>query len=561
MPSLDETTTALNINTKEKEEGIGSNNWAVSGKKTASGYPILANDPHLDLTLPSIWYQIQLASTDVNACGVSIPGSPGIVIGFNKDVAWGVTNVGADVLDWYNIKFKDSSKKEYWFDNKWLPVKERIENIKISNGQTVTDTVLYTHHGPVVYTSEQRPDNFSKANNIPTGHALKWVAHMGSNDVRTFIALNKAKNYTDYRKALTYYNAPAQNFVFASFENDIAITPNGYFPLKWEGQGKFILDGTKPSHDWSGRIPAEHNPTVKNPTRNFVSSANQFPSDQSYPYYLNWEYSGYERSYRINKRLSVMTQANVDSLQNLQNDNYSILAENILSTLVELVDTEKLNASEREGFNIVSKWNKFFDANEIGASIFELWHKNLGIQIWQDDFGDPKTPMRYPSRDRNVQLLLNEPNAVWWDNVKTAKKETRGDLVNSSFKFAIDSLQRKFGPIDSDWAWANLKKTHVPHLAKVAGFGSKFLYNGGSKTSVNATSESNGPSWRMIVALGKEVKAYGVFPGGESGNPGSHYYDDMIDTWSEGKLNELVYLKLKDEKSKRIISTWKLNKK
>ena len=561
MPSLSKTTSALSINTKEKEEGIGSNNWAVSGKKTASGYPLLANDPHLDLTLPSIWYQIQLASTDVNACGVSIPGSPGVIIGFNKDVAWGVTNVGSDVLDWYNIKFKDASKKEYWFDNKWLPVKERIETIKSSDGHTLTDTVLYTHHGPVVYTSEQRPDNFSKVNNIPTGHALKWVAHMGSNDVRTFIALNKAKNYTDYRKALTYYSAPAQNFVFASFENDIAITPNGYFPLKWKGQGKFLLDGTNPSNDWSGRIPAEHNPTVKNPERNFVSSANQFPSDQSYPYYLNWEYSGYERSHRINKRLSVMTQANVDSLQNLQNDNYSILAENILSTLVSLVDTEKLNASEREGLNIVSKWNKFFDADEIGASIFELWHKNLGIQIWQDDFGDPKTPMRYPSRDRNVQLLLNEPNAVWWDNVKTAKKETRSDLVNASFKFAIDSLQRKFGPIDIDWAWANLKKTHVPHLAKVAGFGSKFLYNGGSKTSVNATSETNGPSWRMIVALGKEVKAYGVFPGGESGNPGSHYYDDMIDTWSEGKLNELLYLRVKDEKSKRIITTWKLNKK
>ena len=561
MPSLGKTTTTLNINTKEKEEGIGSNNWAVSGKKTASGYPLLANDPHLDLTLPSIWYQIQLASTDVNACGVSIPGSPGVIIGFNKTVAWGVTNVGSDVLDWYSIKFKDASKKEYWFDNKWLPVKERIETIKSSDGHTLTDTVLYTHHGPVVYTSEQRPDNFSKVNNIPTGHALKWVAHMGSNDIKTFIALNKAKNYTDYRKALTYYSAPAQNFVFASFENDIAITPNGYFPLKWKGQGKFLLDGSNPFNDWSGRIPAEHNPTVKNPERNFVSSANQFPSDQSYPYYLNWEYSGYERSHRINKRLSVMTQANVDSLQNLQNDNYSILAENILSTLVSLVDAEKLNASEREGLNIVSKWNKFFDADEIGASIFELWHKNLGIQIWQDDFGDPNTPMRYPSRDRNVQLLLNEPNAVWWDNVKTAKKETRTDLVNASFKFAIDSLQRKFGPIDIEWAWANLKKTHVPHLAKVAGFGSKFLYNGGSKTSVNATSETNGPSWRMIVALGKEVKAYGVFPGGESGNPGSHYYDDMIDTWSEGKLNELLYLRVKDEKSKRIITTWKLNKK
>jgi penicillin amidase len=561
IPSISENKTAINITTKEKEEGIGSNNWALSGSKSASGYPLLANDPHLDLTLPAIWYQIQLASSNTNACGVSIPGSPGIIIGFNKDVAWGVTNVGADVLDWYNIKFKDASKKEYWFDNKWNPVKERIEYIKISNGKTMTDTVLYTHHGPVVYTSEQKPENFSKINNIPTGHALKWVAHIGSNDVRTFISLNKAKNYDDYRKALTYFSAPAQNFVFASVENDIAITPNGYFPLKWKGQGKFLLDGTDPANDWKDRIPAEHNPTIKNPEQNFVSSANQFPSDQSYPYYLNWEYSGYERSHRINKRLSVMTQANVDSLQNLQNDNYSILAENILSTLVGLVDSEKLNASEREGFNIVSKWNKFFDADEIGASIFELWHKNLGIQIWQDDFGDPKTPMRYPSRDRNVELLLNEPDAVWWDNVKTAKKETRADLVNASLKFAIDSLQRKFGPLDSDWAWANLKKTHVPHLAKVAGFGSKFLYNGGSKTSVNATSESNGPSWRMIVALGKDVKAYGVFPGGESGNPGSHYYDDMIDTWSDGKLNELVYLKAKNERSKRIISSWKLSKK
>ncbi|MFA6944483.1 MAG: penicillin acylase family protein [Pedobacter sp.] len=555
------TKTAYNIKTKELEEGIGSNNWALSGAKTKSGYPLLSNDPHLDLTLPAIWYQIQLVSSDMNACGVSIPGSPGIIIGFNKDVAWGVTNVGADVLDWYNIKFKDSSKKEYWYDNKWNPVKLRIENIRISNGETLTDTVLYTHHGPVVYTSNQRPDKFSKINNIPTGHALRWTAHISSNDIRTFTMLNRAKNYADYRKAISYFSAPAQNFIFASAENDIAITPNGYFPLKWKDQGKFLLDGTEPANDWKGRIPAEQNPSIKNPERNFVSSANQFPSDPSYPYYINWEYSGYERAHRINKRLSVMTQANVDSLRNLQNDNYSILAENILSTLVGLVDSDKLNASEREGFNIVSKWNKFFDADEIGASIFELWHKNLALQIWQDDFGDPKTPMRFPSRDRNVHLLLNEPEAAWYDNVNTAKKETRTDVVNAAFKFAIDSLQRKFGPIDSDWAWGNLKKTHIPHLAKVAGFGSRFLYNGGSKTSVNATSESNGPSWRMIVALGEDVKAYGVFPGGESGNPGSHYYDDMINTWSEGRLNELVYLKNKAEKSKRIIASWKLDKK
>lgn len=551
---------AYHIKTRELEEGIGSNNWALSGKKTASGYPLLSNDPHLDLTLPAIWYQIQLASTDVNTYGVSIPGSPGVIIGFNNDVAWGVTNVGADVLDWYNIKFKDESKKEYWYDNKWNPVKIRVESINIRGKETLIDTVLYTHHGPVVYTNEQRPENFGKINNIPSGHALKWVAHIGSNDIRTFIMLNKAKNYNDYREALTYYSAPAQNFIFASNENDIAITANGYFPLKWKDQGKFLLDGAEPANDWKERIPAEQNPTVKNPNRNFLSSANQSSTDQTYPYYISWEFSGYERAHRINKRLAVMSQANVDSLRNLQNDNYSILAENILPTLVSLVNTEKLNATEREGYNIVSKWNKFFDADEIGASIFELWQKNLAVQIWQDDFGDPKNPMRFPSRDRSVQLLINEPDAVWYDNVNTAKKETRVDVVNAAFKFAIDSLERKFGVLDKDWAWTNLKKTNVPHLAKIAGFGSAILHNGGSKTSINAMSENNGPSWRMIVALGKNVKAYGVFPGGESGNPGSHYYDDMVNTWSEGKLNELLYLKSKDEKSGRIISSWKLNK-
>lgn len=555
------TNEAYQIKTREIEEGIGSNNWAVSGAKSASGYPLLANDPHLDLTLPAIWYQVQLGSSDMNACGVSIPGAPGIIVGFNKDVAWGVTNVGADVLDWYNVKFRDNSKKEYWYNNKWNPVKLRIETIKVAGGKTLSDTVYYTHHGPVVYTDEQRPDNFSKISNVPSGHALRWVAHDESNDTRTFYMLNRARNYTDYRKALTYFSAPAQNFVFASKENDIAITSTGYLPLKWKSQGKFLLDGSDPANDWHGRIPAEQNPTVKNPPRNFVSSANQSPTDKTYPYYINWEFVAYERSHRINNRLTVMSKVNVDSLRNLQNDNYSILAENILPTLISLVNTEQLNATEREGYNIVSKWNKFFNADEIGASIFEIWFKNLAEQIWQDDLGDPKVPMRYPSRDRNVHLLLNEPNSNWYDNVHTAKKETRTDAVNAAFKFAIDSLQRRSGPIDDEWAWGVVKNSHVPHLAKIAGFGSKFLNNGGSKSSVNAMTESNGPSWRMVVALGKDVKAYGVFPGGESGNPGSYYYDDMIDTWTEGKLNELVFMRSKNEKSKRIIASWKMNKK
>lgn len=553
--------TVYHQTTKQIDEGIGSNNWALSGKKTVSGYPMLANDPHLNLSLPSIWYQIQTISNDVNAYGVSLPGSPGIIIGFNTNIAWGVTNVGAAVMDWYRIRFKDDSKKEYWYNNQWNPTKPRMETITVRGGKTIIDTVYYTHHGPVVYTDNLQPKNFSKCDNIPTGHALRWIAHDPSNDIETFYLLNRARNYTDYRAALTHYTAPAQNFIFASVDNDIAITPSGYFPLKWNQQGKFLMDGCDPLNDWHGRVPADQNPTVKNPPRNFVSSANQRPTDATYPYYLNWEFAGYERAHRINNRLSVMTRANVDSLRNLQNDNYSIWAENVLPTLLQAIDPKSLNQTEAKGFELLKKWDKYFTAESIAASIAEMWQKMLDKATWSDKFDIPNMPMRYPSKDKLVELLLREPNSKWFDNTKTPQRETRDDIIRTSYRLTIDTLQRKYGPISQQWTWGNVKHTNVPHLAKITGFGSKFLNIGGSKLSINALNESNGPSWRMIVALGKQVKAYGIFPGGESGNPGSFYYDDMIDTWSNGKLNELVYLKSKDEPCKQIIAKWEMSRK
>jgi len=547
-----------NVQTKQKIEGIGSNNWAVSGAKTASGYPILANDPHLDLTLPSIWYQIQLHAPGLNSYGVSLPGAPGIIIGFNQNIAWGVTNVAADVLDFYQIKFKDNTHKNYWYNNEWKNTSQRLEKIKIRGSADEIDTVYYTHQGPVVYF--QKP-NYSKASNVPVGNALRWIAHDKSNELMTFYYLNRGKNYADYRKALTYYTAPAQNFVFASADNDIAITPNGKFPLKWKDQGKFILDGSDPGNDWHGWIPASQNPTVKNPPRNFVSSANQSSTDTSYPYYINWEFSPYERGKRINDRLTAMTKANVDSMRNLQSDSYSIIAENLLPYILPLVDSTQLNATQKEALNITTKWNKFFEAKEVAASIFDLWNKRLNYDIWDDEFTIANIPMRYPSRDRTIELIQKDPNSKWFDNVKTNKIETLKDLVNESFKYTCDSLERKYGAIGKNWNWGKVKNTNVPHLAKIPGFGSKKLLIGGGKSTVNALSESNGPSWRMVIELGKTPKGHGVYPGGQSGNPGSPFYDNMIDTWAQGKLYDLFFMQSPDDKSGKIISHYQISKK
>lgn len=548
------------VKTKQLEEGIGSNNWAVSGAKTVSGNPILANDPHLNLTLPSIWYQIQLHAPGLNSYGVSLPGAPGIIIGFNSDVAWGVTNVAADVLDFYQITFKDQSHLQYRYENTWRNTSLRLEEIRIRGQKTEIDLVHYTHHGPVVYL--KKPDNFKMATNVPTGTALRWIAHDRSNELMTFYKLNRAKNYTDYRQALQFYTAPAQNFVFASSADDIAITANGKFPLKWKNQGKFIMDGSVAANDWHNWIPAEQNPTVKNPERNFVSSANQSSTAPDYPYYINWEFAPYERGKRINDLLKKMEGITLDSMRIMQSDNYSIFAENILPALLRNIDQSKLNATQKEAMNILTRWDKTYAARSVAPSVFELWTKRLSFNIWDDDFTIANVPMRYPSRDRTVELILNDPQSAWFDQVNTPEKETLAGLTLEAFTYACDSLERKYGPIGRNWYWAKVKGTHVPHLAAIPGFGSEVLEMGGGKSTINALSESNGPSWRMIVELGKNGPVgKGVYPGGQSGNPGSPYYRDMIGVWAKGELYDLYLMSSVQDKQAKILNLLTIKKK
>ncbi len=536
-------------------EGIGSNNWAIGAEKSATGYPILANDPHLELTLPSIWYQVQLHTPEINVYGVSLPGIPGVVIGFNQNVAWGVTNVDADVLDLYEIKFKDSTNSQYWYNNAWQATRKRQELIQVKGmPDAVQETVIYTHHGPVMYYEGEK-------HNGPT-LAVKWIGHEPGNNFRTFYELNAARNYEDYRAALTHYVGPAQNFIFADNGKNIAMTVNGKFPLKWKDQGKFLLDGSNPAHDWQGWIPADQNPHVKNPPRGYLSSANQSSTDPSYPYYINWRFGPSERAIRINERLESMTMANADSLRLLQTDNFSVLARTILPTLLNYLKTVPLSSAQKSAVETLTEWNFVNDAKAIAPSIFDEWISNIGPAIWKDEIYSDSTSYKYPSRDRTLFLLLREPDAPWFDNIRTPAKETINDVVYGSFKAALDSLTINHGPMSTSWQWAEVKGTEIKHLSRVLKpFNAPPVRNGGGASIINATTKYHGPSWRMVVELGPEPKAYGLYPGGQSGNPSSPFYTNMLDKWEKGELNELIYLKSSDEKNPRLTSTWTLKKK
>lgn len=528
----------------EANPNNGSNNWAVSGSKTAGGYPILANDPHLDLTLPSIWYAVQLHTPAQNVMGVTLPGAPAVIIGFNEQIAWGSTNVSADVWDWYEIKFRDSTLTEYLFDGDWRTTEKRVEKISVEGQSAVIDTVVYTHHGPVVRTSAI--SDGSIASRIPRYHAMRWIAHKKSNELKFFLELNRAGNYEEYRKALRHFHSPAQNWVFAD-STDIAITVTGKYPLKWEEQGRYISDGSNPLYEWQDWIPFEQIPSVKNPKRGFVSSANQDPTDGSYPYYLDDDFAPYERGKRINDRLAAMNGITVEDMRQLQVDDLSYHAQTILPTLLDHLNSESLSGAGKWALDELRKWDYRNQGELIAPSVFKYWWDALYEAIWIDEYGSTDAPLAWPDRDQVAHLILNTPTLKWYDNVETDQAETLEDLINTAFRSALQDLKNEFGIYGDGWKWGYVNNTDINHVGRIPGMGRKNLFTDGGSESVNAMRGGHGPSWRMVVELGPELKAYGIYPGGQSGNPGAPGYDNMTDDWNAGKLYPLRFMRKEPE--------------
>ncbi len=536
----------VNVQPIEKpSKDVGSNNWAVSGMKTQTGSPILCNDPHLTLNLPSIWYIIHLQSPDVNVMGASLPGVPAVISGFNDSIAWGVTNAQRDLVDWYKIQFKDDSKNEYLSDGNWKSSSKVIEKFLIKGGDDFYDTVTYTHHGPVLY------DKSFHGDEERNHYAFRWIAHDPSEEVLTFYKLNRAKNHTDYLEALDHYTSPAQNFVFASVSGDIAMRIQGKFPIRRKDEGKFLLDGTKTSTEWQGFIPNDQNVMYKNPTRGFVSSANQYPVDNTYPYYINsTSYEAY-RNRRINTLLSEMTEITPHDMMEMQFDNFNLKAKESLPIFLSLLDTTTFNEQQKRAYLILTTWNYENDINSLGASYYEAWWKELFPLVW-DEIRNSKVALDEPTTYTTIKLIKENPTLSFFDIVETPEKETAKEVVQIAFIKGVEKIETwKRENNKEEPRWAEYKDTFIGHLLQGIPALSYHVEHGGNREIINASSRTSGPSWRMVVSLEKtNVKAWGVYPGGQSGNPGSPYYNNMLAFWSKGKYFQFQFVsdpaKMKD---------------
>jgi penicillin amidase len=531
---------------------VGSNNWAVSGQRTASGAPILCSDPHLNLSLPSIWYAIHLNAPNVNTMGVSLPGSPAVIIGFNDSIAWAMTNAQRDLVDWYQIQFKDASKAEYLSDGQWKAARKVVETFKVKGAAPFTDTVTYTHHGPVLY------DETFHAESERVHYAFRWIAHDPSEEVIMFYKLNRAKNHAGYMDALNYYSSPAQNIVFASANGDIAMRIQGKYPIRRKNEGRFVLDGSKTSTEWQAFIPNEHNVMDKNPKRGYVSSANQYPVDFTYPYYVTGSSFEAYRNRRINQVLEASTKVTMQDMINLQHDNFNLRGAESVPVFLPHLDPSTFTDAEKQAYDAIASWDFFNNPESVGASYYAARWRALMPMVW-DELDSAHIQMQYPTAYNTIHLIKNLPNLSFFDLVATPEKETATDILRKSFSASVKAMEEWKAKNKVNPEWALYKDSYIGHLLRQRALNVSVRSGGGSAV-VNAHTQTHGPSWRMVVSLEKSgVKAIGVYPGGQSGNPGSPFYANMVEPWAQAKYNTLHLVTSPEQLSGKKVSSTQLS--
>jgi penicillin G amidase len=544
----DTTIKAVEVNKPDRTNG--SNNWALSGTRTQSGAPILCNDPHLGLTLPSIWFEMQISTPDHNVYGATFPGAPTVIIGFNDNVAFGFTNAMRDVKDYYQVKFKDDTKKEYWYNGEWQPTSQRIELVKVRDAADFYDTVAYTTFGPVMYDQSFVSDS---TNN--TAIAVRWIAHEPSNEISMWLKLNKAKSYSDCEEAIKNFVCPGQNMLFASKSGDIALWQQGKFPARWRGQGLYIMPGEDSSFQWQGYIPQNENPHVINPPEGFIQSANQQPTDSTYPYFIPGNYI-VSRGITLNQRLQNLYGATPQDMMTLQNDYFNSMAEDFVPLLLKYTDETKLTGQGKKYLNEVKNWNFFATPDSRATTIYQVWVDSLKKRVWEDQFSNIIQPSLSagvrPDEQTLAEALLKDSAFKYVDNVNTPAIETLYDQVTAALNCTTDSLAKE--EKENGLVWWKHKKPTIYHLLRTAVL--PFAYTdmpvGGWSNTINAIKSTHGPSWRMIVHLTATTEAYGVYPGGQSGNPGSKYYQNFVDSWIKGKYYTLWMMKEEEQGDKRI---------
>ena len=529
---------------------VGSNNWAVSGEHTASGLPLLANDPHLGIQMPSIWYEVHLNAPGWNVTGFSFPGVPAVVIGHNDRIAWGVTNVGPDVQDLYVEKINPSNPRQYEFEGEWREMDVVEEVIRVNGGEDVALDVLLTHHGPIV-------SDVLDGTGDPL--SLRWTIQEPNGVLQSVLLLNQAEDYDDFREALRYFDAPSQNFVYADVEGNIAYQTPGRIPIRENGDGLVPVPGWTGEYEWEGYIPFEELPALFNPDQGYIVTANNAVVDEEYPYFLSHYWASGDRAQRVVELLEAAIErgdVTADDFARVQMDGKSLLAESYRPLLQGLAsDDPRVQAAIER----LRGWDLQTNRDSVPAALFEIFYMHLAEAVLADELGEARD--EYLSNG-NVQRvffhqLAREPGASWWDDVNTDRTETHEDVILQALTDTVQWFEENVGGEMEEWTWGELHTaTFVSEPLGQSGIGIiEALVNrgpypvDGSTSAVNANSwgwESPAavgghPSLRMIVDMSDLDASRGIHSTGQSGHPYHRHYDDFVELWQNGEYHPMFF--------------------
>ena len=548
----------LDQSAKLKDLGIeifsGSNNWAVSGWKSKTGKPLLSNDMHLGFGSPGIWYQMhQVIEGKLNVTGVVLPGAPMVIVGHNERIAWGMTNVYVDDIDFYLETIDQENPDQYLFNGEWKKLDIRQEKIVVKGGDTVTREIRFTHRGPII-------SGFKKIEDQAI--SMRWTGNEFSNELRSIYLANRAGNWEEFRDALSTMISVSQNVIYADVDGNIGMQTAAGAPIRKAGNAISIYPGDTDEYDWDGMLPFEDLPYTYNPPEGYVASANNRTIGDDYPHYIGRWFAIPARIDRIREMLNEKEIFEVSDFKVMLADFRSKLVEKYLDDLTAVLSRgEDLTVNEQKALQNLKNWDMTLKAGCPATPVFEKFYITFLKHVAQDELGDElfQELIGGSSLARDFfDHIWRNPGSSWVNNIHTEEEESFEKIVFLSFRETIQWLEETLGKNPDKWEWGDIHTITIAHpMGAVKILDRIFKLNkgpypvGGSYHTVSPYSYrylspftvNHGASQRHVFNLGDWRDSYVVIPTGTSGIPASNYYLDQTEMYLNNEYKQDAFLK------------------
>jgi len=528
-------------------DGIGTNVWAVASRLSATDRPLLANDPHLALRTPSIWYFAHLNWIGGNVIGATLPGLPTVVLGRNDRIAWGFANTHSDVQDIYIERLAEGLPESYLTPDGSRPFEVREEVVRVRDAPNVSLRLRRTRHGPVLNDALDDLDGLTRADEVL---ALAWTAlEPRDSTVSAGLRLGLARDWSKFLDALRDFRNPQQNVLYADVDGNIGFVVPGQVPIRspdHESGGYAAVAGWKEVNDWVGFIPFDELPREFNPARGMLLSANHDITPESYPYHLSFDWADGYRAARIGELLRRRPRHSLESFKAMQRDDISPMARELLPLLLRAEPTSPL---AREARALLADWDGAMSQNRPEPLIFHAWYRELARLVYADELGRLFT-RTWGDRPRFLIFVLRDGGDAWCDNVQTEVVESCDHILSRSLERAVEWLETHYGAEPSRWRWGTAHRAIGRHLpfSEVPALswlfetsaptpGATHTLNVGVPALANADmpfANVHAPSLRVIYDLADLDRSVFIHSTGQSGNPLSPLYDDLVEAWAGG---------------------------